>query len=70
MKSHPPPHGAAWLWKLAVVILLAGSGFIALIARDLPDPSAMYTIRKVIALMALLAGVCAIAATSHLWLKR
>ena len=59
-----------WLWKLAVVIALVAGGFVALLARDLPDPASATDIRKVVAVALVAIGVCVISATSGLWLKR
>lgn len=72
MANRPLPvthHRTSWLWKLAFVFALVAGGIIALIARNLPDPAAAADIRKVIAAALVAIGVCAISATSHLWIK-
>jgi hypothetical protein len=64
------PRPTAWLWKLVLVIIVVTGGFVALMARDLPDPSAKAAIRKLIAFALVAVGVCAISATSGRWMHR
>jgi hypothetical protein len=64
------PRPTAWLWKLALVIVAVIGGFIALIARRLPDPAAEGTIRRLVAFALVAVGVCAISATAQRWINR
>lgn len=64
------PRPTAWLWKTAVAIIVVAGGFIAMMARDLPDPSAQTAIRKVVAVAMVAVGICVIAATAGRWISR
>lgn len=52
------------------MIVAVIGGFIALIARRLPDPAAEGTIRRLVAFALVAVGVCAISATAQRWINR
>lgn len=63
-------HPTAWLWWLALFIVLVGGSFCYIFSLRLPDPQARTLLGYAAMFTVIGAGVCLICASSSWWLKR
>lgn len=68
LKKRFHPH--AWLWWMAIFILIIGLGSAYIVKLDVTNPSSEYLIRKILAMTAVGSGLCIIAALGQWFIKR
>lgn len=66
-----PPNTARGLWWTAFLVLIGGAALAYMTHRQDPfDPTTQQHVRLILAVAALGAGLCVIAATARWWLRR
>jgi len=61
---------SSWLWWLALLILLSGSGIAYWFHQQPANPAASQWFRLIVSFTAVGVGICIIAATADWWLRR
>lgn len=70
MKEPKSPDSTAWLWRLALLILLIGGGVSYMLSRTGQDTNSRTLFSVSMAVTIIGAGICVICATANWWMKR
>lgn len=68
--TYREPRPTAWLWILAVAILVAAAGIVFVMRQQPHDPDMAPRIKLIIAAAAVCSGICVISALAWSQLKR
>ncbi len=70
MKLPGTPQSTGWLWRLGLLIFVAGGLVTYLIYQHGPQADQRADVGLSICITVLLGGMCLICASAHWWLKR